>query len=104
MKRLTSGSGYAPMNPVTASPSLKAITVGMLCTPNAEAVIWFASVSSFARRKAPARSSRDLLEGRRQLPARTAPFGPHVDDDRTLLRALDDDLLEGLVGDLDDVG
>ena len=56
MKRLTSCSGYAPMNPVTASPFLKAITVGMLCTPNADAVIWFASVSSFARRKAPARS------------------------------------------------
>ena len=104
MNLFTSGSGYAPMKPVTASPSLKAITVGMLCTPNAEAVIWFASVSSFARRKAPctlvARPSRGSASAggrdRTTRPTcRPRPDAPSSPRRRPARRS---------VGDFDDVG
>src|SRR6185436_1292938 len=44
------------------------------------------------------------LEHRRQLPARAAPFGPEVDDHRHLVRALDDVLLEGRLGGVEDHG
>ena len=44
-----------------------------------------------------------LLQDRTQCPARAAPGGPEVDDHRTGLRALDDELLEVRIRDLDDV-
>ena len=43
-----------------------------------------------------------LLEHRRELAARAAPRGPEVDDDRQLARALDDVLLEGGLGGVED--
>src|SRR5256885_10901875 len=44
-----------------------------------------------------------LLEDGPERLARAAPFRPQVDDDGALLRALDDDLLEVLIGCFDRV-
>ena len=43
----------------------------------------------------------DLFEKRRQRPARPAPRGPEIHDDRHLLRTLHDFRHEGVVGDVD---
>ena len=61
-----------------------------------------ASVSSFASATLPSRSVDRLLEHGRELAARAAPLGPEVDDDGHLARALDDVLLEGLLGHVED--
>ena len=69
---------------------------------NAAASRWFASVSTLASATSPPRAFDRGLEHRRELPARPAPRGPEVDDDRQLLGALDDVLLERGLGGVED--
>ena len=95
------------MNMLTGSPSRNATTVGIpgSAPPGAARChTAFASTSSFASRNAPSRSSATFSRIGPSVRHGRAPGGPQVDDDGTLLRALDHDLLEVGVGDLDDVG
>ena len=100
--RSTAGGGWTPTNSSTTWPSLNAFTAGMPWIWKAGEICWLASVSSFASTTSPSRARGGLLEDRRQRAARTAPLGPEVDDDRRRARALDDLLLEGRLGDVDD--
>ena len=59
-------------------------------TPYSSASAGFASTSTFASSTWPARDSISRLEHRRERPARPAPLGPEVDDDRHLGGAVDD--------------
>ena len=101
-KRATTAGGCAPVNSDATAPSLNALTAGMPWIRKAAARRWLASVSTLASATLPAALVDRLLEHRRELAARPAPLGPEVDDDRQLLRALDDVLLEGGLGGVED--
>ena len=88
------GGGIAPVNSSTTLPSRNALTAGMPLIPNAAAICWLASVSSFASSTSPSRLAAAASSAGRQRAAGAAPLGPEVDDHRDLARALDDALLE----------
>ncbi len=85
----------------TGRPSLNAMTVGMLCTPNACDTRWFWSTSILASVNplsgSLATRSRIGSEGL----ARLAPAGPEIDHHRLSLRGFHDLGLEVGLGDFD---
>ena len=81
---------------------MNAFTAGMPWIRNAAARRWLASVSTLASAILPLARVDGLLEHGRELAAGAAPGGPEVDDDRQLLGALDDVLLEGGLGGVED--
>ena len=106
MNALTSCSGYAPMNMLTGCAVAErnhggdALALHGLQQRVADLVRVDVELGQEERSLT---LVGDLLQDRTQRPARPAPGGPEVDDHRTRLRALDDELLEIRVRDLDDV-
>ena len=76
--------GSAPTLVAAGWPFLNRIIVGMPRTPYLVGAAGFSSMLSLTMVDAVAELVAELLERRRDHPARTAPFGPEIDEDRPL--------------------
>ncbi len=98
----TFGGGWAPTNSATTWPSLNALTAGMPWMRNAAGELLVGVGVELGEVDLVLALGHELLEHGRELSAGAAPFGPEVDDDGTLVRAVDDVLLERRLGGVED--
>ena len=89
------------MKPSTTWRSLRANTAGIDCTWKVADTRGFSSTLTLTSSTAPSVGLDDLLQDGPEGAAGPAPRRPQVDDDRDLVGADEDVLLEGGIGDID---